>query len=117
MRRKILIVDDDPSFRRLVRALLTARGYLVVGEAASAGEGLALAAAVQPDAVLLDVDLPDGDGLAVAARLSADGRTQVILTSSDPTAAPKRLLRHSGAAGFVPKEDLGGRALEVYLTR
>ncbi|MBV9050326.1 MAG: response regulator, partial [Solirubrobacterales bacterium] len=63
MRRKILIVEDDPSFRRLVRALLTARGYLVVGEAASAGEGLALAAAVQPDAVLLDVDLPDGDGL------------------------------------------------------
>jgi DNA-binding NarL/FixJ family response regulator len=117
MEPSILIVDDDPLFRRTVRALLTARGYVVVGEAGGAVEGFALASALRPDAVLLDVNLPDGDGLAAAARLSADGRTRVVLISSDPTAAPERLLRHSGAAGFLPKEDLGGRALEEYLTR
>lgn len=112
---RILIVDDDPSFRRSARALLIARGYLVVGEAEGAREGIALACAIQPDAVLLDVNLPDGDGLSVAAHLSANRGMRVVLTSSDPTAAPERLVQASGAAGFVPKEDLAGRAFALYL--
>jgi DNA-binding NarL/FixJ family response regulator len=113
---KILIVDDDPTFRSSARILLAVRGYEVVGEAGSGDEGLALASVCRPDAVLLDVNLPDGDGLAVAARLTAAGGPQVLLTSSDPTAVPAHLMRSSGAVGFVAKEDLADTALDAYLT-
>ena len=112
----VLIVNDDPSFRRSARGLLAARGYQVVGEADCGAEGLALASTICPDAVLLDVNLPDGDGLAVAARLAAAGRSHVLLTSSDRAAAPERLMRSCGAVGFVAKEDLGDAALDIYLT-
>jgi two-component system nitrate/nitrite response regulator NarL len=112
----ILIVDDDPSFRSSARILLAVRGYRVVGEAGRGDEALAIASVTCPDAVLLDVDLPDSDGLAVAARLTAAAGPRVLLTSSDPTAAPDHLLRSSGAVGFVAKEDLADAALDAYLT-
>jgi CheY-like chemotaxis protein len=113
---QILIVDDDPSFRTSARILLAARGYQVVGEADCGAEGLALASVTCPDAILLDVNLPDSDGLAVAARLTAAGGPRVLLTSSDPKVAPDHLIRTSGAVGFVAKEDLANAALDTYLT-
>lgn len=112
-----LVIDDDPQFRRAAAELLAARGYEVVGEAGSAEDGLALAVALRPDAVLLDVQLPDDDGLSVAARLCADGGPRVLLTSSDAGATTDRLVQASGAAGFVAKADLAGTALDGYLTR
>ena len=111
----MLIVDDDPVFRRAAAELLAARGYRVVGEAGSAAEGLAMASALRPGAVLLDVNLPDGDGLSVAAQLSPDGGPRVLLTSTDAGAATARLVRGSGAVGFVAKADLAGAALDGYL--
>jgi two-component system nitrate/nitrite response regulator NarL len=113
---QILIVDDDPSFRSSARILLAVRGYQVVGEADCGDEGLALASATCPDAVLLDVNLPDGDGLALAARLTAAGGPRVLLTSSDPNAAPDHLMRSSGAVGFVAKEELAEAPLDTYFT-
>jgi DNA-binding NarL/FixJ family response regulator len=115
-RIKVLIVDDDPSFRSAALGLLAARGYQVVGESGCGAEGLALASELRPDAVLLDVNLPDADGLTVAARLTAAGGARVLLTSSDSRAVPERLVRSSGAAGFVAKEDLADAALDAYLT-
>jgi DNA-binding NarL/FixJ family response regulator len=115
MESTVLIVDDDPQFRRAAAELLAARGYRVVGEAGSAAEGLALVSALRPGAVLLDVNLPDGDGLSVAAQLSADGGPRVLLTSTDAGAATARLVRGSGAVGFVAKIDLAGAALDGYL--
>jgi DNA-binding NarL/FixJ family response regulator len=111
----VLIVDDDRHFRRAVTELLAACGYRVVGEAASAREGLALASTLRPDAVLLDVNLPDGDGISVAAGLSVDGEPRVLLTSTDAGAATHRLVRDSGAVGFVAKSDLADAALDRYL--
>lgn len=115
MARTVLIIDDDPSFREAARTLLTARGFHVVGEADDASRGLARVQQMRPDAVLVDVNLPDGDGVAVAERLSATGGCRVVLTSSDRDAAPDRLVRSSGAAGFVSKEDLAGPGLKAYL--
>jgi len=112
---KILIVDDDPSFRSSARILLAVRGYQVVAEADCGDAALALTSVTSPDAVLLDVNLPDSDGVAVAARLTAAGGPRVLLTSSDPAAAPDHLMRSSGAVGFVAKEDLGEVALDTYL--
>ena len=62
------------------------------------------------------MNLPDGDGLSVAARLAAAGGPRVLLTSSDPTAAPARLIRSCGAVDFLAKEDLADAALDTYLT-
>jgi DNA-binding NarL/FixJ family response regulator len=115
MESTVLIVDDDSQFRRIAAELLAGRGYRVIGEAGSAAEGLALASALRPDAVLLDIQLPDGDGLSVAAGLGADGGPRVLLTSTDAGAATARQVRGSGAAGFVAKADLADAALDVYL--
>ncbi|MBV9417437.1 MAG: response regulator transcription factor [Solirubrobacterales bacterium] len=113
---RLLIVDDDPSFRNAALGLLAARGYQVVGEAGCGAEGLALASELRPDAVLLDVNLPDADGLTVAASLTAAAGPRVLLVSSDSAAAPERLIRSCGAVGFVAKEELGDAALDAYLT-
>jgi CheY-like chemotaxis protein len=112
----VLIVDDDPEFRRALGELLADRGYRVAGEAGSVEEGVALVSALAPEAVLLDVHLPDGDGILLAARLSADGNgPRVLLTSSDPDAVPARSLEECGAIGFLAKTDLAAADLDRYL--
>jgi two-component system nitrate/nitrite response regulator NarL len=114
----VLIVDDDPGFRRVAGDLLADRGYRVVGEAGTVEAGLALVADLEPDAVLCDVNLPDGDGASLAARCS-DGSTgpRVLLTSSDPSAAPTRVVQSCGAAGFVAKTALTETDFDRYLKR
>ena len=114
----VVIVDDDEDFRRSAAALLELRGYRVVGGAGRVSDALALVSAAKPQVVLLDIHLPDGDGLAVAACLTEEPgpRPRVVLTSSDPSAASQRLVRASGAAGFLAKEDLGADGLDDLLS-
>ena len=69
----VLIVDDHPSFRATARLLLESEGFDVVGEAADGAAGLRDARALEPDLVLLDVQLPDIDGFEVAAQLTGAG--------------------------------------------
>lgn len=116
MRERVLIVDDHPTFRAMARVLLEADGFRVVGDAPDALSGLSAAARLQPDVVLVDVRLPDGDGFAVAAQLAdGDGAPAVVVTSSsDDPLYPDRALR-SGAVGFVAKHDLGGPLLRSLL--
>ena len=79
----ILIVDDAAGFRIQARALLTADGFEVVGEAVDGLSGLAAARALRPDLVLLDIGLPDVEGFEVARELAVDGPPPiVVLTSS-----------------------------------
>ena len=67
---------------------------------------------LQPAAVLLDLSLPDGDGLALAGELSAlPWRPRVVLISSDPEAAGSGGLDRSGAHAFIPKAELTDLAL------
>ncbi len=112
MCRTVLIVDDHPSFRATARMLLEADGWSVVGEAADGQGGLDAAAALAPDLVLLDVNLPDLDGFAVAERLTGvDGAPAVVLVSSRDARDFGPLVTRSGARGFVSKADLSGDAL------
>ena len=67
MATTVLIVDDHPGFRASARMLLEAEGYDVVGEAEDGEAGPRAAAELEPDVVLLDIQLPDMDGLQVAA--------------------------------------------------
>jgi DNA-binding NarL/FixJ family response regulator len=112
----VLVVDDDPVFRGLARRILTAGGLSVVGEAASVQAAIEAAERLRPDAALVDVGLPDGDGIALAERLAAlPWRPRVVLTSSDPDAATPDDVRRVGAAGFVAKDELPNAPLTELL--
>jgi CheY-like chemotaxis protein len=103
----ILVVDDDSRFRDLACRILRATGLTVVGEADSVASGSAAAASLRPDAVLVDVMLPDGDGVALARELAAlPWRPRVVLTSSHNDAASDEEIQRSGVVAFVPKDDL-----------
>ena len=113
---RVLIVDDHPSFRATARALLQAEGYDVVGEAETGVSALKQANELEPDVVLLDVQLPDFDGFEVAARLTGNGSTiDVVLCSSRDGSDFGPLVSQSGARGFIPKAELSGAALKAVL--
>jgi DNA-binding NarL/FixJ family response regulator len=108
MAATVLIVDDDARFRSLAARMLQAGGMTIAGEAGDAGEGRAAAQRLRPDALLVDVGLPDGDGLALAAELALlPWSPRVVVISSDAEVAG---LERPGPNGtqlpFVAKEDL-----------
>jgi two-component system nitrate/nitrite response regulator NarL len=112
----VLIVDDDAGYRRVAGELLEARGYSVVGHASTAREALARTGELRPDAILLDVRLPDGSGLAIAGGLSSRSDSpRILLVSTDAEAVSRRDLEACGAAGFVGKAGLAGTDLDRYL--
>jgi CheY-like chemotaxis protein len=103
----VLIVDDDEGFGRAAAEMLADRGYRVVGHATTVADALAQFDLLAPEAVLLDVRLPDGDGVELAGTLTARPHAPtVLLTSTDRKAVPAEQLRESGACGFVPKTEL-----------
>ena len=116
MRPTVLIVDDHAEFRRAASALLRAEGFDVVGEAADAVGAVHAAAALRPDVVLLDIQLPDVDGLTVAEQLAAapDAPAVVLVSSRDASAYGSRLSR-ARAKGFIAKSALSGAALSAML--
>ena len=112
----VVIVDDHPSFRSSARTLLELEGFEIVGEAEDGASALEVAAALEPELVLLDVALPDTNGFEVAERL-AGGPSKVILTSSREQRDLSRRVRSSGALGFVSKDRLTGQALTALLEK
>ena len=116
MNASVLIVDDDAAFRGLAQRLLTAFGLRVAGEADGVASAIVAADALRPDAVLVDVGLPDGDGVTCAQLLTALAwRPKVVLTSTDADAVSAADLRASGAEAFVPKEHLPNADLQRLL--
>ena len=99
----VLIVDDHPGFRAMARRILESEGLQVVGEAADGASGVAAARELTPDVVLLDVQLPDGDGRDLAASFAP---AQVILTSTRSRADLGELVH-----AFVPKAELSAARL------
>ena len=111
----MLIVDDHQPFRAVARELLENAGYIVTGEAADAAEALAAVAAHAPDAVLVDVQLPDRDGFALATDLmGADGPAVVLISSRDAEDYGRRVVA-CGARGFIPKSKLSAAAVAALL--
>jgi two-component system, NarL family, nitrate/nitrite response regulator NarL len=112
----LLIIDDHDYFRAFARATLEADGFTVVGEATNGEEGIAAAAALHPDVVLLDIVLPDIDGFRVCDRITAAGGSpDVVLTSSHDVRDFRQRVEHSRARGFVAKTDLSGAAVAALL--
>jgi DNA-binding NarL/FixJ family response regulator len=116
VRPTVLIVDDHAEFRTSARALLEAEGFAVVGEAADGSQAMAAVAELRPAVVLLDIQLPGPDGLAVAEGL-ADGPDPpaVVLVSSRDAASYGPRLADASARGFIPKRELSGAALAALL--
>jgi DNA-binding NarL/FixJ family response regulator len=114
MPANVLVVDDDPGFRSLAVRLLERAGLRIVGEADTVKLAREVVHKVKPEFVLLDVSLPDGDGLTLAGELSLlPWRPRVVLISSDRDAASSDGLDRSGAAAFIPKDELTDVALRA----
>jgi len=115
---KVLLVDDHPLVREGVRACLAPVAHLnVVGEAADGGEALRLTRLLEPDVVLMDVNMPGMSGLEATVRLQreAPGVRVLALTIHDRREYVLQLM-HAGAAGYVTKEARADeliRAIEV----
>ena len=102
-----VLLDDDADFRGLAARIIAAGGQVVVGEADTVASAMSVALKLRPGAALVDVGLPDGDGIALARELAAlPWRPRVVLTSADPGAASPEDVRRSGAGAFIPKDEL-----------
>lgn len=117
MTATVLIVDDHPSFRASARAILEAEGFDVVGELADGASVVEAVLELEPDVVLLDVQLPDMTGFDVCARLETcdASATRVILVSSRDLTDFGELVDVSCACGFVPKGELSGDMIAALL--
>lgn len=102
MRPLVLIVEDDPQIRRFVRAALAAEGYRL-HECTTAEEGIAQAAARQPDLILLDLGLPDADGLELIDRVREWGGTPILVLSARGQEHDKIVALDKGADDYVAK--------------
>jgi DNA-binding NarL/FixJ family response regulator len=116
MNGSVLVVDDDPAFRRIAHGILAAFDLSVAGEADSAAAAMSIAGTLQPAAVLVDVGLPDTDGITLARQLTAlPWRPRVVLTSTNADAATASEVRGSGAEAFLPKSMLPSADLDRLL--
>jgi len=110
---RTLLVDDDPLFRAWLRPLLEESPHFqVLGEACNGAECIRLIDETRPDVVVLDVYMPDGDGLELADQIRMHSpEVQTIVTSSHSNPVYSRLAEQDGAVAFIPKAGLSIAAL------
>jgi DNA-binding NarL/FixJ family response regulator len=114
---RVEIVDDHAPFRSIAGQILTANGFVVVGEAADGAAALRVCHELHPDIVMLDVQLPDLDGFAVAAPLAAGvAPPAVVLVSSRSRADYGFRIVECRARGYLAKAELSGRELRRLLS-
>ena len=116
-RNRVLIVDDHAPFRSIAARLLTADGFVVVGEVADGAAALRVCDELHPDVVMLDVQLPDLDGFAVAALLTSRVvPPEVVLMSSRSVTDYGSRIEECCACGYLAKAELSGRELRRLLS-
>jgi DNA-binding NarL/FixJ family response regulator len=110
----VLLVDDHPMWRETVEGILERAGHRVVGVAGSISEAVKAAGMSPPDVVVMDVDLPDGNGAdAVRAILRAAPNASVLMLTA--SSAPDHVLRavEAGAIGYLLKDATGAALVEA----
>ncbi|MGO9659762.1 MAG: response regulator transcription factor [Acidimicrobiales bacterium] len=116
MTLRCLIVDDSEGFLASAARLLESQGVTIVGRATTIGAALRLVDALQPDVVLVDVELGDEDGIELTKDITARApSTCVILISAHDREEFDELVAGSGAAGFLAKGDLGAAAIDALI--
>ena len=98
----VLVVEDEPQMRRFLRAALTARPFRLV-EAATAAEAMIVATSHNPEIILLDLGLPDGDGIDLTRRLRTWSAVPVIVISARGREADKVEALDAGADDYLTK--------------
>ena len=117
---RVLIVDDQPAFRRVLSQLLSQAGLDVIGEAKDISEAEALVRTNPPDLAVIDVMLPDISGLEGASRLKAlIPGLRVILISAYLNHAGifQGVAREAGAEAFVPKDKLDLDVVQMWSSK
>jgi DNA-binding NarL/FixJ family response regulator len=106
---RVLVVDDQAPFRRAMAAVVDATdGFDVVGQATSGEQSLCACAELEPDLVLMDVNLPGIDGVEATRRLLALPSPPVVfLLSTYDADSGEGFVTESGAAAYVTKGDFG----------
>lgn len=111
--KKVLIIDDHPLFREGLKSIVERdTGFCVIAEAGTAGEGLKLAKSLKPDLIVVDISLPDQNGLKLTRelrRLSADVRIMIISMHAKIDYVTEAF--QAGARGYVVKESAADRLL------
>lgn len=112
---RILVVDDHPLLREAVTLLLTtAEGMTVVGEAADGRTAVDLVARLQPDVVLMDVNMPQMSGLEATQLLCQHGRgVSILMLSADTSPGVVARAKEAGAAGFLRKGRSGADLVQA----
>ncbi|QZS58734.1 LytR/AlgR family response regulator transcription factor [Rhodococcus opacus] len=115
-RLRCLIVDDSPRFSDTARRLLERQGITVVGIASNTADAVRSAAELQPDVILVDVELGAESGFELAERLDEDAfPAAVILISTHAEQDLADLIAGSPAVGFVSKSELSSEAIRDLL--
>jgi two-component system KDP operon response regulator KdpE len=98
----LLLIEDEAQMRRFLRASLTSHGFRLL-EAGTAREGMALATSHNPDVILLDLGLPDGDGLEITRTLRGWSKVPILVISARGREDDKVLALDAGADDYVTK--------------
>lgn len=105
---RLLLVEDDPAERALLRELLDTEGIRVVGEAADGAEGVRLALELRPDVVLMDLRLPGMGGFEATRAIRASlPFTQVVILTAYEGPLPERSAAEVGAYAYLLKGSSG----------
>ncbi len=106
----ILVVDDDAQLRKFLRTVISGHGY-AIAEAGTVAEAISAIARVHPSAVLLDLGLPDGDGLTVLRAIPAENRPPIIVLSARGQEGDKVAALDAGADDYLTKPFGAGELL------
>lgn len=98
----VLVVEDEPQMRRFIRASMESHGYRIA-EASTGAEMIALATAQTPDVILLDLGLPDGDGIDITRRMREWSRIPIIVISARGLEEDKVAALDAGADDYLTK--------------
>lgn len=119
-RTRVIIADDESLIRMDLREMLTNQGYLVIGEAGDGRSALNLARELRPDIVIMDIKMPDLDGIEAAKMLTQERLAPVLLLSAYSQQELIQRASQAGVAGYLVKpfrENDLAPAIEVALAR
>ena len=111
---RVLLVDDAAAIRNALRGVLEDAGIEVVGEAPDGTQGVAMAASLRPDVVLMDLRMPSADGFEATAQIVSElPGVQVVVLSAYESEESAEAVRAAGAFAFLPKHCGADRIREV----